>query len=571
MMSTGLFVFQSELFWNEPFIITLDSIIIAIIVGIRMPLMAFSFSVSLDTIKKPVKAKQGKIGRLSRIFAIIRWDVLFVVATIALLLGIILGGVRITQNSPLSPLLAAAPFALIIGIASLLVKAMDRGAFLASRVLSPLVGKIPAKVGIRKIGRNASSTAPTIIVLVLALSLAWNHAVVGASMAPTKTYQARFAFGSDAKFQLDPANTSGWQEFEEIVLNHEITLATSVISVGIMFLSAEVEDAIDFVAVDPDQFSKVGYDYLGHPLERSFLNDSLAEMEVNPAGLIITSDVALEYDIVSGDALRAKIVAGGEEATYSFSIIEVVDALPNCRLYDTGMDDPHGWWSQLLVGKRVIWANREFLMTQLGLGFKPNSVLCARTADGMNSTEMAEDVLRIAPGNSVSPNVWTTMDIELEAFTLKSTYRMDRAVDTMLIAALLLVVLGAFVTFSAESLRSRRQEVALMRALGASRKQVVTTQVSEMLVMVLFSIGLMFIYWPLLTQISLITQSTTSYVFPLAVYPIIPTVLLMGIVVLFIISLGSFIFVVALVSSRVNLAEALNATWTNEGFYGVDV
>jgi len=566
LMSTELFSFQPDLFWSEPFLISMDSIILSLLIGILTPIIAFGFSISFDSIKQPMETKSGRLGKLSKRLGFLQWDILFIVGTIVLLLGILLGGVRLIQNTPLSPILSLTPFALIIGIASLFVKGMSRGAVFISRAMSPVIGNIPSKVGIRKIGRNASSTAPTILVLVLAMSLACNYTILGVSIGPTKEYQARFAFGADAKFHLNVGNQSGWGDFAEVVENHSATEAVTTLSIGSMYLSSGVADEIDFVAINPDGYRQVGYNHLGYPLDKTSMNNSLTVMMTNPTGVIITSDIATEYDVGPGDALRARVLSSSEEETTSFLVLEVVDALSPCTFYDTGTDDDPGLWSKN-VGKRVIWANRDYLSLELNFTFTQTSLLAVRTVDGANSTKMAEDVIANAPGNTVIENVWITKDLELDALTQKPVYKMDRAVDTIVIAALLFVVIGAFTTFSAEHLASRRREVALLRALGATRSQAVATQSSEVIIIALFSVGLLIFYGPLLTFINMITVSTSSYIYPITMFSVIPFGLLAIIVAIFLLSIGSFVITAAILSSRVEIAPALKETWAEGGIF----
>ncbi|MHA1387332.1 MAG: FtsX-like permease family protein [Candidatus Thorarchaeota archaeon] len=564
LMATELFSFNLHLFLSEPFFISMDSVIISLIIGILTPLIAFGFSVSLDAIKQPIDTKSGRLGRLSKRAGYLKWDVLFIFGTIVLLIGILFSGIRLIQNTPLSPILALAPFALILGIASLFVKGMSRGAVYLSRVFSPLIGKIPSNVGIRKIGRNASSTAPTIIVIVLAMSLACNHTILGASIVSTKEYQARFAFGADAKIQLNAANRSSWDDFVEIAKKHTSTKAVTTLSLGSIYLSSGIADEIDFVAIDPNGYRKVGYNHLGYPLDQTSMNDSLTEMMINPTGVIITSDVALEYGVGRGDALRARVLSASEEETLSFQVIQVVEALSPCRFYDTGTTDSPGWWSTN-VGQRVIWANRNYLNLEFNFTFRQTSLVCIRTVDGENSTKMVEDVLADAPSNTYYEGAWISKDIELDTLTQESVYRMDRAVDTIVTVALLFVVVGSLTTFSAEHLAMRRKEVALLKALGATRRQVVVTQSSEVIIITFFSLGLLAFYAPLLTFIHTITTSTSSYIYSINMFLIIPLGFILNIVSIFVFLIASFVIATAMLSSRVDIPTALRDVWAEGG------
>jgi ABC-type lipoprotein release transport system permease subunit len=557
LSSVDFFVFETHLFWREPFLISVDSLGIAVFIGIVIPLLLV-FLFHLPFLHKPsIGFRDGRVGRITGIFSRIHWDLLLIVASMFTLVTMTVGGISIIQNPILAPIITLAPYSLFIGLASLVVKMMEGSGNLLSRVLSPFIGKIPASVGVRRIGRTASSSGSTIMVLVLAMSLAWTHAAVGLSLKETKTYQARFAMGADVKFALSSVNTSGWVDFERNVTAHELTVATTIMSLGIAFLSMDVGEAIDLVALSPENYSRVGYDSHGRHLEQSSLNSSLEEMCNNPAGVILTSDIASEHGLFVGDSLRVRVLSGTDTHVFVLTILNIVEALSNCRLFDTGMNSP---WRRY-VGKRVIWVNRDYLMRNSEISFRENSILCARTAEGTNSTKMAEDVLGTAPENVVETD-WISKDIELETFIESADYRVERAIDTMIIIAMLIAVPGILIVYFAENLQHRVRELAILKSMGASQKQITFIYTAEMIILTLISLGLLIVFGSFNVYYGLLTYRTTSYIFPIPMVPVVPWIFLMGIVLSFLASISSFIIVLVLFGLSVNLAEQLNAKWS---------
>jgi uncharacterized protein with PQ loop repeat len=96
-----------------------------------------------------------------------------------------------------------------------------------------------------------------------------------------------------------------------------------------------------------------------------------------------------------------------------------------------------------------------------------------------------------------------------------------------------------------------------------------------MFVLMLFSMLLLLIYAPLFlnTTITMAGGSTAgSYdVYPVAIFPVIPWTTIFLVLGFFIVSVALFIIVIAVLSSRINLASTLNAAWAEAGPYGGDV
>ncbi|MCK4566907.1 MAG: hypothetical protein KAU48_06325, partial [Candidatus Thorarchaeota archaeon] len=136
-------------------------------------------------------------------------------------------------------------------------------------------------------------------------------------------------------------------------------------------------------------------------------------------------------------------------------------------------------------------------------------------------------------------------------------------------------IVGGFAIYAVEGVRTRRREIALLRSVGASKKMIIMVQGSEMLVLMLFSMILLLIYAPLFlsTSINLAGGSTTGWadVYLVSVFPVIPWITIFVVLGFFVVSVALFIFVIAALSSRINLASTLNAAWAEAGPYGDDM
>ena len=126
-----------------------------------------------------------------------------------------------------------------------------------------------------------------------------------------------------------------------------------------------------------------------------------------------------------------------------------------------------------------------------------------------------------------------------------------------------------------EGVRARRREIALLRSNGADSGVIVKAQGAEMLVLMLFSLAILLIYAPLYLTTSVYSSggglSTYSTVYPISIFPVYPWMTILTVLSFFIVSVVIFIAIVAILGSRINLAETLNASWAEAAPYGGDV
>ncbi|MHA1909646.1 MAG: FtsX-like permease family protein [Candidatus Thorarchaeota archaeon] len=565
LAASGFFIFDPLKFFTEPFLISIESILISVFIGIGLPWatwMAYKFVYST---RKRVEEQEGKLQKFSRVLVFIRWDMMLLILSSLFLIALLSAGPIIQ----LVPLLST----IIIALGSLSVKALRRGANPISKAMSKIVGILPSIVGIRRIGKSASSAGPAVLVLVLSMSVAWTYAIIGESLPATKLSQGRLAFGGDAAFHLGSNPTPAWSNFTTNVTNHELCAASTMVSSTNIRLSAGYGDIVDVLAINPTEFSFVGYDYTGSQLNGSDLAPLLSTLATTPAGAIITSDVASQYAVAVGDTLRGfAFDYEGAEEVFAFSIIGIADALTNARYTDTGTSDgtfPGYYWEE--VGFNTMWVNKEYLGSVISLANSTENILCVRTYPNSNSTQLVADVLDQGGSTLISSRDWASASYEVDYYISLTGYQIDRAVDTMLTIATSIVILGAFTIYAFEGLTARKREIALIRSMGGDQSVVVKSQIAEMLILLLAGLVLLLAYGPLHIANTLLTYRSSYYIFPIQVYMVIPWMTLITVLLFFLGSVMIFIILVAVLGTRVKLAESLNASWAESGPYGGDV
>ena len=578
--ATGFFVFDFALMISEPLLVSLQSLIISVVVGIAVPLATLGGYRIIYSTKRSVDENTGKIAKVVRGFNFIRWDLLIVLVSGLLLVALLTGGSAITNNPLLGFILPIVPFPLFLGVASISIKILRRGSTAISKYMRRVVGQLSASIGIRRIGKGASSGGAAAMVLVLAISLSWNSAIVDASLPVTSEYQARLQVGADLTFALDESEFLLWDEFITNVTMHDQVVSETIVSEIDLFLTSGYDGRNTFVAVNPREYSEIGYHYMGNRLNNSEMADMLESLESVPDGAIVSSDIAIDYNLEVGDVFRATEL--DEDAIpIAFRVLGIVTSLPEMPerddwyYYDPYPIAPPFYYSTRILGQQRVIVNRDFLSTHIDIVNETSSYLCVQTAVGGNGTQIANEILEQGGMSVLFDGLWDSVNSRTDEYLGQTAYHMDRSVDTMLTVLTVGTIMGAFAVYALEGVRARRREIALLRSNGADNGVIVKAQGAEMLVLMLFSLVVLLAYSPLYLTTSISSSGTGmaswSVAYPVSIFPVIPWITIMAVLAFFIVSVVIFIGFVAVFGSRINLASTLNASWAEAAPYGGDV
>jgi len=583
--ATGFFTFNLSLVLSEPMLISVDSLIISAIVTIALPMLTLGAYRAIYSTKKSVDENVGKLAKLSRGLSIIRWDVLIVALSGLFLLAMLTGGSAATNNIILALVLPILPIPLFLGISSLSIKALRFGANGLSKVMKRFVGDVSASIGVRRLGKASSSAGAAAMILVLAICLSWNSAIIDASFPVTAQNQSRLDIGADLTFALSQFESDSWDDFTTNVTNHDLVTSGTMVSEAILYLSAGYEGATSFLAVDPSEYINIGYDYQGNQLNDSDLTPLMESLASTIDGAIITADIAEAYEFEIGDAIRAATLT--EEAdTITFRVIGITTALP--EMPEMGSYWPPYYYDYIYpptipgyyyyfneVGAHKILVNRDYLGSQVTLNNMTNNYFCVKTVENANASIIVEDIFAVGGAIAVYEGTWEAVSQNVHDYLTNTEYVMDRALDTMLTVLTIGTIVGGFVIYAVEGVRARRREIALLRSVGATRRTIISALGTEMLVLMIFSMILLLIYAPLFLSITvnLAGGSTTGPydIYPIPIFPVIPWVTIFVVLGFFVFTVAFFIGIIAIFSSRINLASTLNAAWAEAGPYGGDM
>ena len=570
LAATGFLEFDFTRLWTEPFLVSTDSLAMSAVVGFLFPLLTYGLYKGAYSTKRRFTGTEGKLAKVARLMKLIHWDLLVVILSVLVLVVVQSLWGQLRTNYIIAPFLelflTMTPLALFLGVSSLFVKVLRGISNRISNVFVRVVGPVPAFVGIRRIGKEASSAAPVAMVLVLAISLTWSSAALSASLPVTKLDQARFAFGGDVKFIAPTLNVSTYGEFLANVSSNPQVEAAADLAITYTYLAAHSYQYANLVAMNPTEFRQVGYDYLGLPLNESSLSSYLEQMIAVPGGAVITSDIATDYEMAVGDVLRVFPDVGNVSQILSFTVLGIADALPNAAYTDTGSVPTYmPYYGGPIVGGLTIWTNQAYVSGLVDIVRYFSHVVCVRTRAGANSTQVGVDISRQAGPTLIQ---WYSAQAEVTQYTGQTSFLINESVDNLLTVGTILTIFGAFSVYVAEGLQSRKREIALVRALGADTRLVASAQAAEMLVLSLVSLLLLALMAPVFMVNAILTYRTSYYVFPTPAHLVLPWVLMGSILALFLVSVAVFVIVVASLASRVNVAAALNAAWAESAPYG---
>ncbi|MFQ5833540.1 MAG: FtsX-like permease family protein [Candidatus Thorarchaeota archaeon] len=381
--SVGFLEFETSLLLEEPFLISVESILLSIAVGAVLTGFGYVFYRMLQPKAARPEKEVGRLARLTRGLRLLRWDFLVVISSSLFLVMLLLGGREIRTNPFILTIQFLIPMTLFMGIASLTIKAMARVGHALSRALPRLVGTFSALVGARRAGRDANVTGPLVLTLALTMVLVVNTMATSSTVVNTQLIHTRFIVGSDVTFLLDPQLDGMWREFASDVKNHSLCADGTFVSVGRLSLSEGSGAAASFVAVSPEEYSHVGYDHTGTRLDKSYMSELLAELETSLTGALITEDISQAYQLGVGDSLRA-FSLGGDNGSTEFNILGVLPAIPAPMIPGAAVETT--------VGLGRVLLNVRYIETRIDLVHAAHNYFCVGTQEGANSTFLIEDL-----------------------------------------------------------------------------------------------------------------------------------------------------------------------------------
>jgi ABC-type antimicrobial peptide transport system permease subunit len=301
---------------------------------------------------------------------------------------------------------------------------------------------------------------PLMVVLALTMSSTIAFAVQSESLRVDLDREVTYALGSDLRVDCTERNIS---------------------------FSYDLETSLSIEALHPLEYASLGkFD------QSSFRGQSpeivLADLAAVPNGIIISEYHADRWNKTAGDTLTLEMSGVGATQLVTFEVVGVVFSAPGFG-YASRTDLP---WTPLGAGFGFYVRDDGFALTNLEfvgevIDKDETTLFMADLDDSANRTLLLEELSELT---GVDPN--TPEEFNLKAHSLQTALFLNTIEGLFSIGFVMSLTLSVFaLSISLGSVvRERRKEYAVMRAIGGSKRQVVSMVFSEFTGVVLASLAL---------------------------------------------------------------------------------
>jgi ABC-type antimicrobial peptide transport system permease subunit len=363
-------------------------------------------------------------------------------------------------------------------------------AYNGSRISRVGLAKVSAKMSFLLGQKNVISAGylkmrkgriiPLMVVLALTMSTTIAFAVQSESLRVDLNREIEYAVGADLRIDCS---------LREFSFNNTIgTYAGVERAMPVLRTLAELgSETITIEALYPDQYALIGnFD------QSSFIgNDSadiLSALAAIPNGIIISEHHAQVWNKIVGDTLNLKMSGVGTTHDVQFIVVGIVHSAPGFG-YASVTDIPA---SSLGAGFGYQAAASGFAITNLDyvsiqVNKQTTDLFLASLQNDTNRTSLI-DALRLLAG--VYPT--TPQEFDLKSRSLYTVLFLNTVEGLFSIGFVMSLILSIFaLSISLGSVvRERRKEYAVIRAIGGSRRQVITMVFSEFTGVVIASLAL---------------------------------------------------------------------------------
>ena len=310
---------------------------------------------------------------------------------------------------------------------------------------------------------------PLMVVLALTMSITIAFAVQSESLRVDLDREVTYAIGSDLRIECTDREFTFNNTFAQI---EGVEKVTPVLRTWARIPGQE----ITIEALYPDIYSEIGnFD------ESSFPDEDpatvLSALAAVPNGIILSEYHATFLNKSVGDSITLEMTGVGETQLVPFIVVGVVHSAPGFGYAAVAEIPP----SDLGAGFGYQAGYSGFAITNLNFTAETidratTDLFLASLAEGTNQTQLAYDLWSL-PG--VYPTTPETFD--LKARSLQTALFLNTVEGLFSIGFVMSLTLSVFaLSISLGSVvRERRKEYAVMRAIGGSKRQIVSMVFSE--------------------------------------------------------------------------------------------
>lgn len=375
-----------------PLMIRFDTLILIATVTFILPLL-FLFSIRQEVLStEQTEQVRGKLRKISHFLNYLKLDSAAIILWIIIIILAVQLSLTLTLTIVDDLLLIIAPCMLLITMSNLVAKGGKRLGQILSTLMERISGRYAARVGIRSLGCKEMNVIPLLMLIALISSMLFSSLTIDANIPQSYLDQTRFAIGGDATLKLDNLKSDLWSSFIENVSETFQSSTMTMVFQHSMFLSTGLEGAVNFYAMNPLEYSRVGYDHHGHTLDASALNEFLKVLSANASGAIVTQDVADEFQLTLGDSMRGFRSNGTGFDVRLFTVIGIVPYLPDFLVLGSGYISPTSAIYPDAVGSNKVWVNSDYMSEFIPPRESTATYLCMRSTDTNGLSERIAEI-----------------------------------------------------------------------------------------------------------------------------------------------------------------------------------
>ena len=357
--------------------------------------------------------------------------------------------------------------------------------------------------------RRKGQFIPLLVILTLTLTTTTMMLIQTASLENTIANETSYAIGADLRIET-PEQDLAWTSVLESYEN--VTDSTPVIST----LSEVGYEAFYVTGVEAQSYLNIG-----KFKQSSFISGTpaqvLASLEATPNGIVISQHYATLWNLTIGNTLEISLGTETGSVDADFQIVGIMKSAPAFGMASTldlkGV--PYGAYFGFQAGRGgFALVNVEFLSTTIGQTTAETFLVGATDLDGIT------DLLDVLAADEWTDTYTVESIEELGSNSVTGLFISGMEGLTM-ISFLLCAAMGltSIVLFLGSAVAEREPEYALFRAIGGTKRQVMSLVFGEFAgsviaaVLVSLGLGLLFGY-----TMTLLTFGISS------VWPILPKV-----------------------------------------------
>ena len=496
LASPTLLSIDQSWFFSEPLYLSLESLIYGVFLAVALPITILAIIETRRYSVKKLDDAEGRLARTTKWISQIRLDAVILLGTF-LLIGVVQIVRRNYPNRLLLELFSSvAPVLVFLAIARLSIRFIHRFSLLLSRLMSPIVGGVIGKIGIRRLSTKNLFSRPVLFSLLITLTITITSISNLAILPYTQLTSARFAIGADVTASLSSNNIQELDSFITSVNGYYEVDSATIVSTGSLYLSEGGAGRFSFVAISPDEYARIGFDLQGSRLNESMMKQSLIHLNQSISGAIITEDIARKYDLEVGNTLRTSTTTDFD-TTFEFEIVQIYPLLPLPAVINFASSPP-----SISMGLNHIWLNRLCLSEYTELNQTTKDLLCIGMKDVLLS-EALIDALAEDHGLVINAGEWSLALTQVDRYASQDIYGVDSAIDTMQIVTAWVASLLAIIMYEVENTQRRQRNRALLRILGTRNFNLYLIQIAEVGALCITCFLILLVYGPLNTFVTL--------------------------------------------------------------------